>query len=267
MWKIAWGALPTSSALNQRVSSINPSCMWCTLHHESLHHLFWECELARWAWSFVQKWWNISDLNFSRINRSIFHLLRLFKQKHINRIWETVVAATLWTIWLARNDYVFNHVRIKQHVMQKLIKLRISKWGLASKLIPFSHFPLWNVNPVGAIIIHHHWDVSRFWEVRMGTYHAVCMVAAMWCSNIARGGIGGVIKNKSGSTIYRFSGPSEAQSYLEAEIFGVLHVLHIIRTTHLRMHSVVVCSGSIKAIDSIYEGLDRTFPLLARNFT
>ena len=53
---------------------------------------------------------------------------------------------------------------------------------------------------------------------------------------------------------------------MEAEIIALLHALNSIRTTYLHLHKVVVCSGSIKAIDSIYEGLHQTFPLLAPNF-
>ena len=100
-------------------------------------------------------------------------------------------------------------------------------------------------------------------------YHSVCMVAASWGGSSLpdkKGGIGGIFKNKQGRPIYQFSGPSSAQSIIEAEIIALLHALNAIRTTHLHLHKVVVCSASIKAIDSIYEGLHQTFPLLVPNF-
>ncbi|WOH03993.1 hypothetical protein DCAR_0623398 [Daucus carota subsp. sativus] len=267
IWKLAWGALPTKSILSQRLKTTDSSCQWCTLSPETLSHLFWECQLATWALSFIQSWWNISRNTFYRASNNLFRLLKFFSQKHINRIWKTVVAATLWTIWLARNEAIFNDVRLKQTDIHELIQLRVSIWGMASGIIPFSHIPTWKVNSVGTINVHHHLDVSNYWKIRLENFFAVCMVDAAWLPNcMAKGGIGGVIKNKWGRIIYSFSGPAKAQNILEAEISALLHVFNVIRTSHLHMHKLVVCSDSILAIDSIYEGLEKTFPLLAPNY-
>lgn len=175
-------------------------------------------------------------------------IINLYKQKHIKCIWHLVVAAALWTIWLARNDLIFNKVRISEKVLQELLFLRVSKWGSASKTISFSHVPLWKVNPVGAINVHHHLDVSNYWNVCLDQFHAVCMVDAAWtfCDRgLHRGGIGGLIKNKS-RTLYCFSGPSLSKNIHEAEIEAVLHILRIIIESELHTSRVVVCQTQLR---------------------
>lgn len=169
-----------------------------------------------WASKFVQKWWSLSHNRLHRAGSCLFSLLHIYTAPHIKIIWQMVVAATLWTIWLAQNDFIFNKVRITEAAVRELIFFRVSKWGSASQVILFTHIPLWRVNPVGAINVHHHQAISNFWKIRFENYHAVCMVDAAWQINstyISRGGIGSVIKDKAGKVIYCFSGPSKCKTF------------------------------------------------------
>ena len=89
-----------------------------------------------------------------------------------------MVVATLWSIWLARNDLVFNQIRLKKETLQDLIFLRVSKWGKAIKVIFFDSLPLWRVNPVGTLHVHHYLDKSKFWLIRRENFSFTCMVDA-----------------------------------------------------------------------------------------
>lgn len=50
LWRLQWEILPTKSFLNSRLTIITKECAWCGTYTESIPHLFWECELARWTW-------------------------------------------------------------------------------------------------------------------------------------------------------------------------------------------------------------------------
>ena len=198
-------------------------------------------------------------------------LLNLRRSKYINQVWHLVVSATLWSIWLARNDLIFNKVRIKQSIFQELILIRINKWGSASNIMSFGHDPLWKVNPLGAINLHHHKMSTNFWRAKSEGYSFVCMVDASWQSDDRgqiKAGIGGMIKSSSGNILYCFSGPSYACSIHEAEIEAILHVIKCIKCHNILSlnRSMVICSDSTKAINAFYEGLHVSFPLLVPNF-
>lgn len=217
----------------------------------------------------MKRWWSIKDNRLSHADFCLFSILQLYKQKHIKCIWHLVVAATLWTIWLTRNDLIFNKVRVSESVMNELIFIRVLKWGSASKMILYSHIPLWRVNPTGAINLQHHIDISNYWKVQFEHFHVVCVVDAAWKVNYLgsyRRGIGGVIKTNTGSLRYCFSGPSSSKNIHEAEIEAILHAIKVIRTSELRSNRVVICSDSTTTINAIYEGLDQTFPLLQPEF-
>ncbi|WOH12510.1 hypothetical protein DCAR_0832014 [Daucus carota subsp. sativus] len=237
---------------------------------ESLSHLFWNCTLANWTWNYISSWWSINSLSFKSRPFSIPYLLSLKPQRHVSKIWRMVVSASLWSIWLARNDFVFNKSKINEKELTRLIFIRISKWGSASKIMPFGSDPLWNINPVGAINVHHFRDMTNFWKFKQEVYSTVCMVDAAWLATSdgsIKGGIGGIIKNKCGQILYCFSAPSYGYTIHEAEIEAILHVLSVFRSNPCLMHNSVICSDSVVAINAISAGLEYSFPLLVPDFS
>ena len=84
---------------------------------------------------------------------SLEEILRVKHDSKTSKIWRLIVAATLWTIWLCRNEFQFNRKKLPQESIQDLIFARVNKWGHASGLIPFSGDPLWHANPDGMIAI------------------------------------------------------------------------------------------------------------------
>ncbi|KAK1357882.1 hypothetical protein POM88_051138 [Heracleum sosnowskyi] len=62
LWNYFNKILPTSSFLANRLGQRfigSRVCKWCNRDEETQMHLFWRCEMAKWAWSFVSSWWNI----------------------------------------------------------------------------------------------------------------------------------------------------------------------------------------------------------------
>lgn len=103
-------------------------CPFCTLHLESPHHLFLHCHFSWDVWSRILDWWHVQwvcpasveDL-FIWWDDSRFRNL----EKHM---WEATFFATLWSLWLVRNSYVFNNATTSSGEVGDLIKTRVAMW-------------------------------------------------------------------------------------------------------------------------------------------
>lgn len=139
LWKVKWGILPTKSLLAKRLKlgDSEKRCKWCDFCEESIDHLFWRCNLAKWGWLYVFKWWNMGISTYMTRNFSLDWLMMLQDDGIVSQIWRIVVGGTCWSIWLTRNDNIFNNIKISKETLELLIFTRISKWGLAAKLTPF----------------------------------------------------------------------------------------------------------------------------------
>lgn len=125
LWKIQWRVLPTKQFLNSRISTIPPFCAWRSVEVESLNHLFWECDLAIWAWNYVSNWWSVSRILASIHSFSLRSLFKIHSSDHVKRLWKLVVAATLWTIWLFRNEVTFIGKKTSKATLEHLIFTRV----------------------------------------------------------------------------------------------------------------------------------------------
>lgn len=99
--------------------NIDISCSWCGQSDEDIDHLFFECELAKWCWDALKSLWHVPSLVTSRtlIWKEFFSR---FKGAKFHQAWQMSLAATLWTIWLARNEVVFNSIRISKSEIKRV---------------------------------------------------------------------------------------------------------------------------------------------------
>lgn len=98
----------------------------CSLHSETACHLFLHCQFSLQVWSGILEWWHISWVcPRSLLNLWVWWVENSFKnwEKHL---WETTFFATIWLIWLARNNLVFNGVVPKAKDIENLIKTRVA---------------------------------------------------------------------------------------------------------------------------------------------
>lgn len=114
LWKIQRGILHTRRFLNSRISNIPPLCVWCEKADESIDHIFWDCILAKEAWEFTGNWWSNKN-KLSRMRTfSPEKLLKGTSNGIHAKYWQMSVAATIWSIWLSRNEFLFERKRIKK---------------------------------------------------------------------------------------------------------------------------------------------------------
>ncbi|XP_071727630.1 uncharacterized protein [Rutidosis leptorrhynchoides] len=109
-WQTVQEGVPVKEVLGYRRclrDITNDKCGWCLAHVESIDHLFLHCSWSYKVWSSLFNWWNVcwilpsNILEFSHdwcdglgIRAKIF--------------WKLISPATIWTIWMARNELVFN---------------------------------------------------------------------------------------------------------------------------------------------------------------
>jgi hypothetical protein len=82
LWKIAWNILPTTSRINSILPSPNrlPECSLCKIDDDSLHHLFFNCIIARFVWR--HSFWPLdsSAFNFNTMATIPHYFSRYFSE-------------------------------------------------------------------------------------------------------------------------------------------------------------------------------------------
>ena len=109
LWYLKRGVILTKDNLARRNWNGDKSCCFCH-STETIHHLFFECAYAKFLWRAVHLLFgiapplNIDDLfvTWSKMGGVIYNSLLL-----------TAAAALCWTIWLTRNEVVFDKCRPK----------------------------------------------------------------------------------------------------------------------------------------------------------
>lgn len=85
------------------------SCPFCNLEEETPNHLLLLCNVARKVWNEVMVWWNLIWVIPANV-KTLFLFWDSFNFKNLEKAcWEATFYAALWTIWLSRNDTVFNN--------------------------------------------------------------------------------------------------------------------------------------------------------------
>ncbi|KAK1391547.1 hypothetical protein POM88_010603 [Heracleum sosnowskyi] len=142
-WKVSHNILPTNSLIYNRLRKGNGNCVWCNNAMEDHSHILWSCHYAKLFWKEVEVWWNISVDKVLPNHNMLFNLLNIISDHKCKSAWDISVASVLWSLWLARNEYVFRHrvVDFRSEIM--LSKVRSYEWSIKSKVISHNSYRLW----------------------------------------------------------------------------------------------------------------------------
>ena len=188
----------------------------------------------------------------------------MFHKRQIRRVWHLVISATLWSIWLARNEVIFRNVRIKKSDLEELIFRRVSLWGSSLDFFKCGHMPLWRVNPQGALALYFHKATTKYWDFLGCSFEFICEVHGIYSPyQVGKGSIGGAVKDTAGRIQYIFSGPVVTHVQLEVEIIAILHLVLWIVSNHGHSKRSVICSDSIRAVNAVNHGVHVEFPHLS----
>ena len=108
MWYLLKGVTLTKDNLAMRRWKRSVRCCFCNLD-ETIQHLFFDCPNAKFIWRLVQVVFNLPmPLN---VNDIFTNWLNGINKKLRYQAW-VGACATLWAIWLSRNDVVFNKAQV-----------------------------------------------------------------------------------------------------------------------------------------------------------
>ena len=116
-----------------------------------MKHKFWDCIQAmrawRWATFIMQKLCGVRSGNLDCFNwkQTIFRERIPRKYGSKVKIWHLLKGITLWTIWIERNDKVFNQVewhisKVKHRIWDELIIYAKAAWKRVVEQIRISRF-------------------------------------------------------------------------------------------------------------------------------
>jgi len=107
-------------------------CTFCHSHNEDIHHLLLSCQYS----------WTIWRLIAEDLGKVVAHAddLRNFYASWINvrianktrkKIWITSFFATIWSLWMQRNEVIFKQQQLDWQALYHTIKWRVAMWTRA----------------------------------------------------------------------------------------------------------------------------------------
>lgn len=103
-------------------------CHFCGDAPESVNHLFIHYRLVWSIWCRVISWWNLKWVCPISV-KSLFNWWQGWKFKKVKKVlWVLAYFAVLWSIWIFRNELIFQGVTPKWYHLEDIIKYRIACW-------------------------------------------------------------------------------------------------------------------------------------------
>ncbi|CAL5388149.1 unnamed protein product [Camellia sinensis] len=136
-WLVWWDRIATANLLLRHHIIHTPiHCAFCGNVEESTVHLLVHCYYSWRIWSVIVNWWGILWVSPGSIQELLVWWFGQ-KRQHLGRvIWEALPLAILWTIWIARNDKVFNSKEPNWVDLVETIKIKVAFWVKQSFSLP-----------------------------------------------------------------------------------------------------------------------------------
>ncbi|KAK2647272.1 hypothetical protein Ddye_022467 [Dipteronia dyeriana] len=103
-------------------------CPMCEGDIESIDHVFLVCNWANKVWRECMGWWNIFSCSSSSIKDWVMVWNALCPSKSVNRTWNILFFAIVWTIWESRNEVVFHGLVASHQKALNTIKFCVALW-------------------------------------------------------------------------------------------------------------------------------------------
>jgi hypothetical protein len=149
-WQLFHNRLPTKDNLSSRgVLEIEAGihCCWCDSIPESAKHLFVHCNFAHRVWYAIFKWLGVVIVMPPNIMTLFDYFCDLVhnkkKKSGFRLVWHTVV----WSIWIARNNAIFNGVVTDPLDLVEEIKVLSWRWSMDCLKISPCLFYEWTWDP------------------------------------------------------------------------------------------------------------------------
>jgi len=143
--------IPTRENLRRR-NALPPDaslgCVLCDTEVESINHLFLHCPIAMRVWLELLRWVG----NMFTMPHNLFSHWACWNEgspskkivKGLRLIWHS----TIWCIWKARNDKIFNAKEVEVLALVEEVKVLSWRWCLTRIKIPTCLFYEWCWDPM-----------------------------------------------------------------------------------------------------------------------
>lgn len=251
LWQLLHKTLPTNEFLHRRNIVQDPRCSLCGAPSENTAHIFWECSLARDGWSILGDWLSI---DFSQLDVFEMELIfKITKPKGLHFTGSVCLIATLWSIWISRNIFVFKQQRVSRGNLDHMIKQNSFTWGLSFKLVSRNHVNIWCIDPNLVISNYTKKAKRRLLQYWLETADLVGFIDGAW-SKVAgsiSAGIGELLVHKYLSTRFIFLGPVIANTPYDAEVEALCFLLGQLSESLYKSVQVVVLSDSALLVKNL----------------
>lgn len=103
-------------------------CAACDILEETLGHILLHCNFAWSVWAVIMEWWQMQWVCPPSVAILVSVWLGNNFRNLEKHIWEATLYATLWTLWLTRNDRVFNNKVRSSEEVGDVIKTKVAMW-------------------------------------------------------------------------------------------------------------------------------------------
>ncbi|KAK1384947.1 hypothetical protein POM88_022682 [Heracleum sosnowskyi] len=251
MWKLHHGMLPVKALMQSRMrnSLANQNCCRCP-DTETVLHLFWQCPFAFDIWKWLFEWWGLPSFRIGSDIPTMWDFYRCFRDRITQEVWKTTLGACVWTIWLERNQGVFNNTFASLKNISFLIIHRSAQWCLAAGLLVKETLAWWNFNPMGCItrsislkkldLLNNGCALTGFIDGSWKLDNKGVIVA----------GIGGLILNQEGKKKLEFAGPIRTLDALHTEWGALIFIVDFFSKKNLNI-SLMIYSNSALLVRSL----------------
>lgn len=126
-WNASLDRLPTKNNLATRgvhFSDADLRCVGCNQTNESIAHLFFECNVFLEVWRKCLSWLGVEPALYADCKTNFKQFMALSTGKSdMKSNWQVIWFAGIWSIWLNRNELIFNNKRASVENMFEQVQL------------------------------------------------------------------------------------------------------------------------------------------------
>lgn len=98
-------------------------CLLCKVEEETCNHILLFCPFAWLVWSNIMAWWGIQWVLPGSFEGLMQWWLGWKLRKKEKRVWRVIFISVIWSLWMYRNDCLFNNTQPDYVVLCELIKI------------------------------------------------------------------------------------------------------------------------------------------------
>ncbi|TYH21186.1 hypothetical protein ES288_A04G023000v1 [Gossypium darwinii] len=250
LWMLAIDRLSTKEFLVKRgvsFQNLTINCSWCDGVPECASHLFFKCKFIEGFWGRIFKWWEVAwkqvegFLDFFVLCNNV-RLAEIWKQLSL-----IAIEAACWTVWLARNELIFDKKRVYMENLVYQSKMRALLWIRSIHEEIFLKENLWWISPLRCQVDSIKSKPAVFCWRPLPVGWLKFNVCGIELEDKA--GCGGVLRDMEGVARVIFSGAVNVNNAEEAEIGAVKIALEVFLAMNWKpKESLFIKIGSLVAL-------------------